>query len=141
MSAARAATLLGAAGLMPFWGFAIAAHLSPGIGLAHVALQAEIIWGAAILAFMAGARWAMILATGGSALRLAGFALMSLPALIAPLLAPLPALGILGLAFIGLLAAELAPSARAEAPAWYPKLRIALTLGVLTDFGLAALAA
>lgn len=140
MSTARAAALLGAAGLVPFWGFALAAHLAPGIGIAFTALEAEVIWGAVILSFMAGARWAMILLAGGSALRLAGFALVSLPALAAPFLASLPALGLFALAFLALLAAELAPGARAEAPAWYSRLRIALTLGVLAALALAALA-
>lgn len=140
MSTARAAAALGAAGFVPFWGLAALAHLAPGIGLAYAALQALAVWGAVILSFMAGARWAMILAVGGSALRLAGFALVSLPALAAPFLAPLAALGLMAFAFLALLAAELAPAARAEAPAWYPRLRIALTAGVLAALALAALA-
>lgn len=140
MSPARAATLLGAAGLIPFWGFAVGAHLAPSIGLAVTALQAEVIWGAVILPFMAGARWAMILVAGGSPLRLAGFAVVSLPALAAPFLTPRPALGLLALAFLALLVAELGPRARAEAPAWYPRLRIALTAGVLGALVLAAFA-
>ncbi|PRX35062.1 Protein of unknown function [Meinhardsimonia xiamenensis] len=140
MSSARAATLLGAAGLIPFWGLALAAHFAPSIGLAMTALQAEAIWGAVILSFMAGSRWAMILMAGGNPLRLAGFALVSLPALAAPFLTPLPALGVLALAFLALLVAELGPRARAEAPVWYPRLRIALTVGVLGAMALAALA-
>lgn len=137
---ARAAAILGAAGLVPFWGFAVSAHIAPGVGLAYAVLEAEVIWGAVILSFMAGARWAMIMMAGGSTLRLAGFAFVSLAALAAPFLAPLPALGLLALAFLGLLAAELAVAAQAEAPGWYPRLRIALTLGVLGALGFAAFA-
>lgn len=109
MSAARAGALLGAAGLVPFWGFALAAHFAPGIGLAYPALEAEVIWGAVILSFMAGARWAMILMAGGSALRLAGYAFVSLPALAAPFLPPFPALGLLALRFLGSLPPSLRP--------------------------------
>jgi hypothetical protein len=141
MSAARVTALLGAAGLIPFWGFALAAHLAPSIGLAHAALEAEAIWGAVILSFMAGARWAMGVAAGGGALRLAAFALVTLPALIAPFLSPRSGLALLAASFLGLLVAELTATSRAEAPAWYPRLRILLTCMVLAALAVAALAA
>ena len=99
MNISLAATLLGAAGLIPFWAFALAAHLWPNIDLAYKAVEAEIIWGSVILSFMAGARWAMILKADGSTLRLSGFALMSLPALVAPFFALKLALGLLAIAF------------------------------------------
>lgn len=137
----RGATILGVAGLVPFWALALASRLAPDIGLVYAALEAEAVWGSVILSFMVGARWAMIILAGGSLLRLAGFAFFSLPALAAPFLAPLPALGLLALAFLALLVAELAPRARSEAPLWYPRLRVALTAGVLGALALAALAA
>ncbi|MFC6686813.1 DUF3429 family protein [Jhaorihella thermophila] len=140
MSTARAAAALGTAGLVPFWGLAALAHLAPGIGLAYVALRAELTWGAVILAFMAGARWAMVLAAGGGALRQAGFALLALPALAAPFLPPLSGLALLAAAFAGLLAAERTATARTEAPAWYPRLRLWLTAGAIAALALAALA-
>ncbi|SES79907.1 DUF3429 family protein [Oceanicella actignis] len=141
MSPARAAALLGAAGLGPFWGFALAAHVAAASPAAGTALRAELAWGATILAFMAGARWAMALAAGAGAARLAAFALASLPAFGAPFM-PTPAgLGLLAAAFVALLAVELAPASRAEAPPWYPALRIRLTSGVLAALGVAALAA
>jgi hypothetical protein len=141
MSTARAVALLGAAGLIPFWGFALAAHLAPSIGLAYAALEAEAIWGAVILSFMAGARWAMVVAAAGGTLRLAIFALMSLPALVAPFLSAITGLALLAASFLGLLVAELTATSRAEAPAWYSRLRIHLTGGVLAALAVAALAA
>ena len=140
MNISRAATLLGAAGLIPFWAFALAAHLWPNIDLTYKAVEAEIIWGAVILSFMAGARWAMILKADGSTLRLSGFALMSLPALVAPFFAHKLALGLLAIAFFALLVAELSIVARAESPAWYLSLRVTLSVGALGALAFAALA-
>ena len=140
MNVSRAATLLGSAGLIPFWAFALAAHMRPNIDLAYKAIEAEIIWGAVILSFMAGARWAMILKSDGSTLRLSGFALMCLPALVAPFFAHKLALGLLALSFFVLLVAELSNVARAESSAWYLSLRIALSVGAVGALAFAALA-
>lgn len=58
---ARAALGLGILGLVPFTGLALAAHLAPAPPLRAAALTALAVWGAVILGFMAGARWAMML--------------------------------------------------------------------------------
>ena len=132
MSPARAALVLGVFGLGPFIGFAAAAWFAPGIAPPAALQQAEILWGAIILAFMAGARWGFVLVQPEASIgRLMAFGLIPALSLAAPFL-PVPlALILLAAGFVGLLAAELLPAARHEGPAWYPPLRVFLTLVAL----------
>ena len=132
MSPSRIALVLGLLGLVPFAGFAIAAGLTPNIGLRYTYLQAEILWAAIILSFMAGARWAFTLTRPSpDPWRVMAFGLVPALSLVAPFLPIGWAVLMLASGFIGLLASELTAGARRDAPEWYPPLRIFLTLGAL----------
>jgi Protein of unknown function (DUF3429) len=132
LSPARIALALGLLGLVPFAGFAIAAWLTPNIGLRFTFLQAEILWAAIILSFMAGARWAFTLTQPSpDPWRVLAFGLFPALALAAPFLPIGWAALLLASGFIGLLASELTSVARHEAPEWYTPLRIFLTLVAL----------
>ncbi len=132
MSPSRIALVLGLLGLVPFAGFAIAAWLTPNIGLRYTFLQAEILWAAIILSFMAGARWAFTLTRPSpDPWRVMAFGLVPALSLVASFLPVGWAVLLLASGFIGLLASELMSGARHEAPEWYPPLRIFLTLGAL----------
>lgn len=134
----RSAIGLGLAGLVPFWGFAIAAALMDDPAWRAVALDGALFWGALIFAFLTGARWAWILASEAPSigrLAVAGF----LPALSLAALFLTPSWGLAGLiAAYGLfLGFELAPRARQEAPRWYPPVRIGLSLAAILAMVLA----
>ena len=132
MSPARVSLALGLLGLVPFAGFGIAAWLTPNIGLRFTFLQAEILWAAIILSFMAGARWAFTLRRLTPApWRLMAFGFLPALSLVAPFLPIGWAVLLLASGFIGLLVSELMSGARREAPEWYPPLRIVLTLVAL----------
>lgn len=134
VGAERAAAWLGGLGLVPFAGFALFAWWSGPSAERLVALQALTTWGAVILGFMAGARWAMILQAraGAPLLRLAAVGMAPpILALIAPVVSPRAGLAMLTLGFVGLLIFELSDASRAEAPAWYPRLRIPLSCGAI----------
>jgi hypothetical protein len=132
MNPARITLALGLLGLVPFVGFGIGAWLTPNIGLHFTVLQAEILWAAIILSFMAGARWAFTLTLLTPApWRLMAFGLLPALSLVAPFLPIGWAALLLAAGFIGLLVSELMPGARREAPEWYPPLRIFLTLVAL----------
>ncbi len=141
---ARAALGLGILGLVPFTGLALAAHLAPAPPLRAAALTALAVWGAVILGFMAGARWAMMLtarpAPGLARLAVVGI-LPPMLALLAPLLPAAAGLGLLMAGFAGLLAFELTPPSRAEAPGWYPRLRVILSGGAMAGLLLGLIAA
>ena len=132
MNPARITLALGLLGLVPFAGFGIAAWLTPNIGLRFTFLQAEILWAAIILSFMAGARWAFSLTRPSpDPWRVMAFGLAPALSLVAPFLPIGWAVLLLASGFIGLLVSELTPSARHEAPEWYPPLRIFLTFVAL----------
>ena len=130
MSPARIALALGLLGLVPFAGFGIAAWLTPNIGLRFTFLQAEILWAAIILSFMAGARWAFTLTTPAP-WRVMAFGLVPALSLVAPFLPIGWAVLLLASGFTGLLVSELMSGARREAPEWYAPLRIFLTIVAL----------
>lgn len=137
---ARAALGLEILGLVPFTGLALAAHLAPAPPLRAAALTALAVWGAVILGFMAGARWAMML----TARPAPGLARLAAVGILPPMLALLPAaagLGLLMAGFAGLLAFELTPPSRAEAPGWYPRLRVILSGGAMAGLLLGLIAA
>lgn len=141
LSAPRAAMILGLLGLVPFAGFVIAAWVTPNIGLRFTFIQAEILWAALILSFMAGARWAFTLTRLTPDLgRLMAFGLIPAVSLAAPFLPAGQSVLLLAAGFTGLLAAELMPGARREAPDWYPPLRVFLTGVVLICLAGAAFA-
>jgi hypothetical protein len=132
VSPARIALALGLLGLVPFAGFGIATWLTPNIGLRFTFLQAEILWAAIILSFMAGARWAFTLARPTpDPWRVMAFGLVPVLSLVAPFLPIGWAVLLLASGLVGLLASELTSGARQEAPEWYAPLRVFLTLVAL----------
>jgi len=132
MTRQRNALVLGLAGLVPFWGMAIAASVMQGAVLQDVLLTALLAWGALILAFLSGARWAMILdAPGPSEQRMMLFGAIPAVSLGAQLLPPVQGLAVLIIAYAVLLVLELARLSRVEAPTWYPQLRSGLSAGAI----------
>lgn len=90
-------------------------------------------YGAVILAFVGAVHWGLALA---AAPRPPGRALTAsvVPALLAVFalsLPPVATLCVLALGFVGVLAADRRAAARGWAPAWYPRLRLALTVAVV----------
>ncbi|WP_114395684.1 DUF3429 domain-containing protein [Oleisolibacter albus] len=136
---------LGLAGLIPFYGCLAAAVLVPG-GLAPIAVQAQMGYGAVILSFLGGVHWGLAMTGAGVAAvpaTDAAPASMSwtrlgwsvLPSLIgwAALLLPRPGagLGLLTIGFILMLAGDMRAAAAGTAPRWYLPLRRLLTALVL----------
>lgn len=142
MTPARLALILGGLGLIPFAAFATGAWMASGIGLRIIFVEAGVLWGAIILSFMAGARWAFM-QTGPitSPVRLMTAGLIPAVSLAAPFLDPGRGIALLVAGFIGLLVFELRPRARREAPDWYASLRIGLTSGAVFCLLVTALAA
>lgn len=132
MTRQQDALILGLAGLVPFWGMAIAVWAVRDPGPQYALLQAQLAWGALILAFLSGARWAMILGGAGQSSRrmmlFGGIPAVSLGALLLP---PDLGLALLIAAHGLLLAVELSRPSRAEGPPWYPRLRSGLSAGAI----------
>lgn len=138
-----AAGWLGGLGAVPFAALAAAVALldGPPRGLAVQALAA---YGAVILSFLGGIHWGLAVAPASAAngsglkVRLAGSVVPSLAGW-AALLVP-PTIGLFGLAaaFAAMLGFDLLATRAGEAPAWYPRLRIPLTLAVVGSLLLAA---
>ena len=133
-----AARWLGFAGLLPFAAAALLA-LTPNAPLHTLALPALLAYGAVILSFLGGIRWGLAMAANAADLpaRLALSVLPSLLAWLALLLAPRAGLLLLALGFAAML---LLDQRIGDAPAWYPRLRLPLSLGALAALllGLAA---
>ena len=130
---------LGLAGLIPFWGLAIALLLRGAFGLHPPALDwALATYAAIIISFLGGIRW-------GFAVRdtegFAPYAISVVPSLVAwaALAAPEPwrlmILGVVALA-LGPIDLELVRSGRA--PAWFGRLRLILSTGAGVALLLAA---
>ena len=128
----RPALVLGGLGLIPFLAGAIGAWAS-GPELAGVAIPLQFFYAAAVASFLGAVHWGLAIADPGRralGLRL-GWSVV--PALIAwPLTAlelePLQmGLGLL-LLFPITMAADLAAAKRGWTPAWYPTLRLPLTI-------------
>jgi hypothetical protein len=138
----RPAVLLGWAGVMPF------ALLTAAIvlGIEPLSLDARaalLAYGAAILSFLGGAQWGVLLPRNPEeASLLWRYGVSVLPALLGflCLLAP-HTLGLVGLAagLIGLLAYDLSTVRGGLAPGWYGTLRLQLTGSVVVLLTAAAL--
>lgn len=139
-----AAGWLGGLGAVPFVALAAAVALldGPPRGLAVQALAA---YGAVILSFLGGIHWGLAIATpaagetgSGLTARLAWSVVPSLAGW-AALLVP-PTIGLFGLAaaFAAMLGFDLLATRAGDTPAWYPRLRIPLTLAVVGSLLLAA---
>lgn len=138
-----AALVLGGLGALPFVALASGLPLPLPMGRGLLA-RALVGYGAAILSFMGGVHWgaAMVQAPRRSDPR--AFGLSVLPALAgwACLLLP-TAFALPGLAgaFVLLLAYDLWTAHKGETPAWYPRLRIPLSLVVIASLLAAAISA
>ncbi len=138
----RAACWLGPLGLIPFLAGALAPWLLPAEGLPDADL-ALIGYGAVILSFLGGVHWGLA-APAGRPLQIGLSVLPSLVGWLALLVANLHASGLalwlLAAAFAVLLPGDLLAAGRGLAPAWYPRLRVPLTLIVVLCLVAGALA-
>ena len=144
MSIPRPALALGLAGLMPFlWG--LATILIPAlydltlatIGPRFVGPYVLISYGSVILSFMSGVLWGF--AAQGAENRLAGYALSVLPALWVFFMVgggPSQALSALLVGYLALLRLDWQFAFWGLAPAWWMRLRLILTAGVLVALAL-----
>lgn len=138
------ALCLGWAGVLPFWGLALA--LAAGIDLPVIGDEAAALvsYGAIILSFMAGVHWglAMRAPDAPAGPRATGLLAISVvPAIIAwfATLAPAgAAIIILAVLFLVLLPVDLWAIGERLAPSWYRPLRLQLTAAVVTALLLAA---
>ncbi len=137
-----AAGWLGAAGLLPFLGLAIATLVLGGAPGA-TARAAVLAYGAVILSFLGGIHWGLAIAAPGPA-RLAGWlglsVVPSLLAWVALLLPPPGGLLLLAAAIAAMLVPDRRATAAGQAPAWYPALRLPLSAAAAGALLLAALA-
>ncbi len=127
------AALLGAGGLIPFVGLAVAAHFAGDVD-ASIAIEALRAYGAVILSFLGGIIWGLgIAGFGGAAakpreaLRLTVSILPSLFGWLALMLPEQSGLWLLATCFLMVLAVDLIMSKGGLAPRWYPILRWRLT--------------
>ncbi len=129
----RAALWLGPLGLIPFVAGALAPWLLP-LAWEPEASLALIGYGAVILSFLGGVHWGLA-APAGRPLQIGLSVVPSLVGWLALLVANLhatgPALWLLAAAFAILLAGDLVAAGRSLTPAWYPRLRLPLTLIVV----------
>ncbi|MBW0151681.1 MAG: DUF3429 domain-containing protein [Phenylobacterium sp.] len=138
-----AALMLGAAGVIPFAALALLIAMG-GAGLIAPE-QAERmlrLYGALILSFMGGAQWGLSTARpeGPKARALAVSVLPALFAWAAFLIPTGPGLLALSAAFLALMLYDLWTVRRGEAPVWYGRLRVGLTLAVIASLSAASLA-
>jgi len=140
-----AAAWLGGFGAVPFVGLAVALVLPVGMPRELLG-QALAGYGAVILSFMGAIHWGLAIApgasVGGDALssRLVGSVVPPLIGLGALLVPPTIGFLVLAAAFAGLLGIDLRATRRGLAPAWYPKLRVPLTVTVVAALLVAAIA-
>ena len=132
---------LGLAGLLPFWGLAVALAVHRPAGWPPAALDAALVsYAAIIVSFLGGIRWGLVVAREdgpGDWARYSFSVLPSLAAWAALLLAEPWRLAVLGLLALVLGAADQALVRSGVAPPWFGRLRLILSGGA----GLALLAA
>ncbi|MGB3407122.1 MAG: DUF3429 domain-containing protein [Jannaschia sp.] len=136
----RSALVLGLAGLLPFvWGVVTmwspeAARLTIGwVGPRFTGPYVGLFYGSVILSFMSGVLWGFATRAEG-AIAASGYALSVLPALWAFLMTgggPVAASISLIAGFVGLLGLDWLFWNQGLAPAWWMKLRLILTAGVV----------
>lgn len=142
----KTALILGWAGVVPFWGLALASALRWNLPLIADERAALVGYGAIILSFMAGVQWGLAMRApdapdGPATQRL--LMLSVLPAIAAwfTLLAtPAAALIILAGLFVALLTVDFRVIAQGMAPSWYRSLRIQLTAAVILALAVAVIA-
>jgi len=135
---------LGALGAIPFVFLALAGPFIEASfqERAHFGLAA---YGAVILSFLGGVHWGLAIADAGSVqsngATFARLGISVVPSLVgwgALLLSKPISLLVLAAAFLGLLLFDMHASRKAQTPAWYPKLRLPLTVVVAASLTFAA---
>lgn len=128
----RAPLLLGAAGLLPFWGLAIGIGLAPLGGASAPSLATALAtYGAIIVSFLGGIRWGLATRADQRAVA-AQYGVAVLPSLLAWAALALPpawSLAALGVVALGLGPLDTGLVGTALAPAWYGRLRLILSCG------------
>lgn len=128
-AAPRPAVTLGFAGLIPFVGLALIAHIAP----IDVALRAQYClaaYGAVILGFLGGCRWGFAASGMGEGAGWWPLSVAVAPALLAVgalVVGDEEALWILALGLVALFATDVSLTRAGGAPAWWPALRLPLT--------------
>ena len=139
------AAWLGGLGALPFVGLAVAVVGLEGVTRAFV-VQALLGYAAVILSFLGGIHWGLAIAPGpkpavlGLGTRLAWSVVPSLVGWVALLAPPVTGLFALAAAFAAMLGIDLRATQLGAAPAWYPTLRVPLTLTVVAALLVAAVA-
>ena len=139
------AAWLGGLGAIPFVGLAAALVVPVGVSR-ELVVPALVGYGAVILSFMGAIHWGLAIAPGtpdgdaGLSSRLVGSVVPPLIGWAALLVPPVLGLLVLAAAFAALLAVDIRATRRGLAPAWYPKLRVPLTLVVVAALLFAAVA-
>jgi hypothetical protein len=141
----RGAGVLGALGLLPFVGLAATAAVADA-SLRATAITAIVAYGAVILSFLGGIQWGLTVHQGAAHKPDAGLLWISVTPSLAgwlALLQPSRTVGaaLLAVCFAAVLVIDVWLSRRGCAPAWYPRLRMPLTIVVATCLVVAALAA
>ena len=137
-----AAAWLGGAGLLPFLSLAVASLVLAGEA-ARLAAKALLAYGAVILSFLGGIRWGLAIARPADARLAPRLGLSVIPSLLgwASLLLPqATGLALLAAGLAAQLWLDVHDSRAGEAPAWYPTLRIPLSLGAIAAMVAGALA-
>ncbi|MBE7219690.1 MAG: DUF3429 domain-containing protein [Caulobacteraceae bacterium] len=136
----RAPLALGLAGLIPFWGLALALLVHGAFGLDPAVIDLALAtYAAIIVSFLGGIRWG--LATRADDTAAAPYALSVVPSLVAwaALAAHEPwRLAILGLVALALGPLDLGLVRSGAAPAWFGRLRLILSTGAGVALLLAA---
>ncbi len=137
--------LIGLAGLVPFWGLALALFAPRLVPWGHAASAiALVIYAALIISFLGGIRWGLAVAAPAQAEVRAHYAVAVAPSLAAWALLGLPEpwrLVALGMLALGLGPVDRGLVASGLAPAWFGRLRIILSCGAGAALLVAAFAA
>ena len=133
----REALVLGVAGVLPFIGLTISGLVWP-----HLQGPGLRLYAAVILSFMGGVQWGLSIRPPGGRLAWRRYGASVIPALVAWAsfaLRPREGLFLLAVAFLGLLGYDLWTALRGEAPMWYGRLRLVLTIAVVSCLAVAVL--
>lgn len=131
------AALLGAGGLIPFFGLAAALIMALPLPFGLAPLPLLIGYGIAILSFMGGVHWGLAMRDGRPVQYVASV-IASLYAWPAIILNPADALAWLAVGFAALLAFDLWAGRRGWTSDWYNQLRWRLSLGAILSLTAAA---
>lgn len=147
-----AAGWLGGLGALPFVAPALALALAPPEALGGALGPALVAYGAVILSFLGAVHWGLAIAPAATVTatataaspalsqRLGGSVVPSLVGWVALLLPMVSGLVVLAAAFAAMLAIDWRAARRGVVPAWYPALRLPLSLAAIASLLLAAAA-